>query len=285
MSDDVRRKLQARLGGPTGVRAALEDKLGQGPGKSTRTEETLYAPVDVYFVADGTGSMQPMVDAVSAGMTAIGTELFKTPGKGEMRMGVWVVRDHKDPAYFTQGTLRNSLTALVQDIRAIRCDGGDDLPEAYECAWRDLARTIPQLSGTRKSVVVFAGDAIPHGYAQPSQGPRRMEVYDNGCPEGVDYRMSWQAMTTAATLTLFVGTYESTSTAREMIAAQRSIVDEKNPNQKYILSDRMGDIPAIILAGARLAQSPHAAQEYIERLKIIDSGKAARVRGYLGMDK
>ena len=293
---DIRDRLRQQIGaqGPRGVLSgeaakALEDKLRGASAGQTAEERraALYSPVDVYFVADATGSMDYLLTSVRKGASAIGTELFNNPDKGEIRMGISVVRDHKDPLYFEQGVLRNTHRELEADISAIRCFGGDDLPEAYECAWLDLARNIPTLSGQRKRVVVFAGDAIPHGLLGNAQsGVRVSNYYDNGCPSNVDYRTAWRALTTAANLTLFVGCHRDTYTNEtEMERAQRSIVDATKADQKYIPLAQIGDISALVMAATRIVQSPTAAREYIARLQLEDRGRATRIAGYFGVGK
>jgi hypothetical protein len=287
---DIRDKLRAQIGQrPAGAlpgagHKALEDRLRDQAGAQQEKERAAqYAAVDVYLVTDATGSMDYLIATVREGAEKIGAELFNHPDRGETRISISAVRDHGEGAeWFQQGTLRSTLAPLQRDISAVRCYGGSDGAEAYECAWLQLAREISQNSGQRKRVVVFAGDNLPHGYKVNPQAQRRVYVDDAGCPHQVDYRTSWQALTTAAELTLFVGCHEA-HRDDAMIEAQRSIVAADDPRQRYVDLGNIGDIPALIMATTRLAQSNAAARDYIARLALEDSERAGRIKGYLGV--
>ena len=295
-TDDIRNKLRAQIGQrPAGAlpgagHKALEDRLRDQAGEQQEKERAAqYAAVDVYLDLDATGSMGYLFRTVLEGAEKIGAELFNHPDRGEIRMSISAVRDHQeDRGWFEQGVLQSTLEPLQQDITAVRCyGGGGNGGEAYECAWLERARSLPQLSGQRKKVVVFAGDDLPHGYKPEYHGLQRFHIgeFDVGCPHQVDYRTSWQALTTAADLTLFVGCHQGAYRNDVMVEAQRSIVAVDSPRQKYVALDNIGDIPALIMAATRLAQSNTAARDYIARLALEDSGRATRIAGLLGTTK
>src|SRR3989338_3411886 len=204
MAGDARRKLLEQVGGqrsagalPGSGHKALEDRLkGQGAAQEEAQRAALYAPVDVYLDVDATGSMDYLISTVREGAQRIGAELFNHPDRGEIRMSISPVRDHGEGAgWFEQGALRSTLAPLEQDIAAIRCYGGGDNAEAYECAWLERARSLSQLSGQRKKVVVVAADNLPHGYKPDPQAQRKVYLDDAGCPHQIDYRASWRALT------------------------------------------------------------------------------------------
>ena len=295
-NDDIRKKLLGQVGGrgpaaalPGSGHKALEDRLrGQAGAQEEKERAALYADVDVYFDADATGSMDYLFRTVLKGAEKIGEELFTHPDRGIIRMSISPVRDHQEgPGWFEQGVLRSTLAPLQEDISAIECyGGGGNGGEAYECAWLERARSLPQLSGQRKKIVVFAADDLPHGYKAEYHGIKKVNRYEHdvGCPNQIDYRASWRALTTAANLTLFVGCHgrDSPDYIKE---AQRSIVAADDPRQRYIDLANIDDIPALVMAATRLTQSAAAARDYIARLALEDTGRAARVAGLLGTTK
>lgn len=286
---DPRDRLRQQIGQkPAGAlpgagHKALEDRLRRQAGAQEEKERAaLYADVDVYLDLDATGSMGYLFRTVLEGAEKIGEELFTHPDRGMIRMSVSPVRDHQEGSgWFEQGVLRSTLAPLQKDIGAIQCyGGGGNGGEAYECAWLERARSLPQLSGQRKKVVVFAGDDLPHGYKPEYHGiEKRSYEYDVGCPNQVDYRASWRALTTAADLTLFVGCNDYTK------EAQRGIVAADDPRQRYVDLANIGDIPALIMAATRLAQSETAAREYFRRLALEDRERATRIAGLLETTK
>lgn len=292
----IRDRLRDKLTG-TSPRAALEDHAQASP-RTEEKREAQYADTDVYLVTDGTRSMEGPIDVVAKGMEQIGKELFQHPERGAIRIAAWGVYDHNFDHLLRPFELTSSLSTLVTHIRALqdletnRQQGsGADHAEGYECAWLALAREISRdAQSRRKKVAVFMGDMLPHGFFKKSQ--RVVPIYiqalallaavDNGCPHDVDYRLAWQALTTAADLTLFVGCSEhrgSPYRGSQVSSFQRSIVKENDPKQKFVALENVGDISTLIMGATRLAQSSAAYNAY---LKGLPAPQAAVVRGYLG---
>ena len=312
--DNIRDKLRARIAGAPaagqlggGARGAIEDKTtGQAP-RVAQPREILYHPLEVYLVTDSTMSMSPVIEAVSTGMRSISTELLETPDKGEVAIAIWSFTDHlndKGLPCIIPRPLRRGLDALLTDIKAIQLSGNPDDAEAYECAFlslaEELAKQRPQDRIAPKKVAVIFGDMVPHELLAKENVPhtsnyatsriytisRSLQLADGGCPDNIDYRQSWRALTTAADLTVFVGCSEhSMSPYKEkgVDRLQATIVDATDSRQKYVSIAETRIIPALIMASARLAQSPAAAQEYLKRLAIADAGTAKTVAGYLSM--
>ena len=309
MMADLRDKLRRQIGQaapgalPGGSRAALDDKL-RGSTQEEAQRAALYADVDVYLVTDATRSMGGPINAVAEGMSQISTEQLHHPERGDVRIGIWAVYDHDYRDLFCTFPLTSDPSTITSHIAHIRNLERNphlydaDHAEAYECAWLQLAREISTPAHTqtgRKKVVAFMGDMFPHGLAKTARYtlPTYFRILapaelDNGCPQQVDYRKAWRAMTTAADMTVFVGCADYSDSQYKGLgisAVQRTLVAEQDPKQKYVGLEQVGDIPAIVMAATRLAQSETAAREYFNRLALEDKGRATRIAGLLGTTK
>ena len=205
--------------------------------------------------------------------------------------------------YLQVHPLSGDLRELRRRISGIECIANADDAEAYECGWLEVAKRItnnPQRKG-RKQVAVFFGDMVPHRARDPkpyifeTTGPRgSYRMSDFGCPHGIDSVTAWRALDAATDLALFVGCTEygvgyaaSRYKGYGVDTLQRKIVEaargERNTSKFVPLQD-IGDIPALIMAGTRLAQSEAAFREYAQR-QLTDSGRRDRIAGYLEMKK
>ncbi len=268
-------QLKAKARGiPGAERRAITGGTPQEETSSGSAASTiLYHPVQTLVLVDTTGSMGWLIEGVCDGLTEITTELFQS-GKGEVQMAIWGVNDHlkgQDQfACITTAPYSSQLEQLLGQIRALHAHGGDDTAEAYECGHLLAARTIAQRPTGYKTCVLGFYDAVPHGVSIPGH-------HDNGCPFGATAEGSWRALTTAADLSVIVGC----SNDPAIVAAQRSIVREGDPKQRYIpFGQAREDIPQLITALTRYTQSPAAVQEY---LKGLETGKAHRIAGLLGV--
>lgn len=117
--------------------------------------------VDVYFLADNTGSMGAAIANVQAGATAIMSALTGL----DVQFGVGNYRDFTDPAPFTN---QQRITATVSDVQnAINpgwfASGGGDTAEGQLYALEQLASVA--VAGWRpssKRFIVWFGDAPGH---------------------------------------------------------------------------------------------------------------------------
>jgi hypothetical protein len=123
------------------------------------------APADIYFLADNTGSMGPVIAAVQAGATAIFTSLGSLTG---LQFGVGEYRDFNN-AGDTSAAFQNlqpitaNLAAVTTAINTWSATGGGDLPEAQFYALDQVAGStaIGWRPGV-KHIVVWLGDAPGH---------------------------------------------------------------------------------------------------------------------------
>jgi hypothetical protein len=116
--------------------------------------------VDVYFLADNTGSMGGSIASVQAGASSIMTTLAGMVP--DIQFGVGNYRDFGDPTVFlNQQVITANQVAVSNAINGWSATGGGDTPEAPLFA----LQSIPGVAGFRPGVVKFIvwfGDAPSH---------------------------------------------------------------------------------------------------------------------------
>jgi hypothetical protein len=123
------------------------------------------APADIYFLADNTASMRPVIAAVQAGANAIFAGLSALTG---LQFGVGEYRDFDNPgdtslAFQNLQPITASTPAVTAAIGTWSALGGGDLPEAQFYALDQVAGSaaIGWRPGV-KHIVVWLGDAPGH---------------------------------------------------------------------------------------------------------------------------
>ena len=162
------------------------------------------ALVDVYFLADTTGSMFGQIAAVQAGASSI---LSSISGLGDLRFGVGEYKDRFDSFLARDnisntthafpggvdtnnfvGTLTASQATAQTAINLWAASGGGDTPEGQAVALIDIASQTGWRTGSERLVVWF-GDAEAHespDVAAPLAYPTRAEVIAALNAEGID---------------------------------------------------------------------------------------------------
>jgi hypothetical protein len=152
-----------------------ENDLTLNPGDTFAETITVKIPrsgtsslADVYFLADTSGSMKPILDAVQAGANNVLTALN---GLGvDICFGVGNYKDfqrpQRDPYIFQhQQSLTNVADAVTSAISAWSAGGGQDRPEAQLYALHKLAEPADGQIGWRagaKKFIVWFGDSPGH---------------------------------------------------------------------------------------------------------------------------
>jgi len=115
--------------------------------------------VDVFFLADTTGSMGSALSAVKAGASSI---LSSLSGLGDVAFGVGEYRDIYDAfTYRTNTTLTTNTATAQSGINMWNAGGGGDGPEAQLYALEEVAETTPWREGSKR-IVVWFGDYYGH---------------------------------------------------------------------------------------------------------------------------
>jgi hypothetical protein len=116
--------------------------------------------IDVYFLADNTGSMGPAIATVQAGASSV---LSTLTGSGlDIQFGVGSYQDFGDPFPFQNlQTITASTSAVTTAIGAWSAGGGGDLPEADLYALQQVVTAAGWRAGAIKFIVWF-GDAPGH---------------------------------------------------------------------------------------------------------------------------
>jgi hypothetical protein len=123
----------------------------------------LYAQgLDVVFVFDSTGSMQPLINEVKENIRMM-TELLSSVTR-ETRVGLLTYRDTADfdSSYVTRYVAFTNRTAPLEKwIRGIQAGGGGDAPEAVLSA---IEKTLSVYRWRQrvKRIITLIGDAPPH---------------------------------------------------------------------------------------------------------------------------
>jgi len=140
--------------------------------------------LDVMFVLDVTGSMQPYINQARDEINGIATDLkaYGDYAPGDLRFGLIVFRDHppQDKTMLAQTYgFTSDINSLRTHLTSLQATGGGDGPEAQEDAlehalfagWRaDAAKIVNLIT-----------DSPPHGVS-----PKSNDGFPSGCPMLID---------------------------------------------------------------------------------------------------
>jgi hypothetical protein len=119
--------------------------------------------VDVFFLADTTGSMGSQIAAIQSAASSI---LSQAAGLGNVAFGVGEYKDQlatsSDPfAYRLNTNITTNTANVTAGINLWSASGGGDLPEANLFGLQQAATTTSWRAGSARILVQF-GDAPPH---------------------------------------------------------------------------------------------------------------------------
>lgn len=128
----------------------------------TLGEDVAASEVDIFFLADNTGSMGPILDAAKAGA---GTIMDALPSGYRFAAGSYLGDPSEGVPPGTAFTVNQALTtdraAVQTGINAWIAGGGGDIPEANLFALQQVANTTSWAEAAQRLVVWF-GDATGH---------------------------------------------------------------------------------------------------------------------------
>ncbi len=136
-------------------------------------------PLDVVFVVDATGSMQPVIDFLKRDIGTIKSALELV--SSQPRIGVTFYRDFGD-VFLTRSTrLTDKLATLDAFIGSMDAHGGVDRPEAVREGLNDCLKENPWAwKRDGRKVVVLMTDAPPHPDSQEDCLNLAKACKDNG---------------------------------------------------------------------------------------------------------
>ncbi|WP_209426849.1 vWA domain-containing protein [Pararhodobacter sp. SW119] len=115
--------------------------------------------VDIFFLADSTGSMGGQINQAR---TNANTIISGLSGLGDVHFGVGEYRDTGDAfTYRTNTALTGNATAITTGINQWTAGGGGDFPEANLIGLQRVAQETEWRAGSTRVVVMF-GDAPGH---------------------------------------------------------------------------------------------------------------------------
>ena len=149
--------------GPTGASYTVNKTVTISAGAPTTSK------VDVFFLADSTGSMGGAIANIKASATSI---LSSASGLGDVAFGVGEYKDVGDTfVYRTNTNISASgaanVTAAQAGINLWGASGGGDTPEANLYALQQVASTTAWRTGSAR-ILVWFGDAPGHDPSGPT---------------------------------------------------------------------------------------------------------------------
>ena len=91
-------------------------------------------PVDLLFVMDVTGSMQPEIDQLKNAIGILEMNLSSMPGKPRLRFGLAQYRDHGDDFVVSKIPFTEDANAFSKALSRVMAGGGGDEPEDLQAA-------------------------------------------------------------------------------------------------------------------------------------------------------
>ena len=178
-----------------GARAAKQGEGTLQDPKTLREQAKPGAPnvgrldVDIKFVVDMTGSMQPSISQVSAAMTRIAERLLDVdPGQASVRFGLVGYRDDVSKTPALEWTTRNFTPDLVdgKGFRDLLINGGKNLVASVSSdEWAEdvfagykLGLDSPWTSATSVKLMFLIGDASGHREHSVILTPHREAFYN-----------------------------------------------------------------------------------------------------------
>jgi hypothetical protein len=146
--------------GPTGASYTVNKTVTVSAGTPTE------ALVDIFFLADNTGSMGSIIGAVQTGASSI---LTSTAGLGNVAWGVGAYKDNGDDfVYQLNQSITTNQASVQAGINAWVASGGGDTPEAQLYALKRMATDAAtgwRTGSTR--IAVWFGDEPGHDPSGP----------------------------------------------------------------------------------------------------------------------
>jgi hypothetical protein len=165
----------------------------------------LLKSVDLCFVVDTTGSMQPFIDAAQRQLIDTMSKLSAN-NSIDLRVGLVEYRDHppQDKSFVTCiHQLTGDLKKMQKIINVLKADGGGDAPEAvYDGVFDACTKMEWQPYSCR--FILLVGDAPPHGTHHQEQefisgrARRRHNSFGDAWPDGCPCGLTTNTVTAAA---------------------------------------------------------------------------------------
>ena len=148
--------------------------------RTAQKEMEKFKGVDVAFLMDCTGSMQPYINGTRDKIVEIMRLMPTINPEAKVRLGFVGYRDHCDSERFIKidFTSAQNVERLASDLGKIRADGGGDAPEDIAGGLHMVAHELTWLASTR--LVIHFADAPCHG----SQYHSFSDSYPGGDPDG-----------------------------------------------------------------------------------------------------
>ena len=250
--------------------------------KTTSDVEKLLSAVDLCFVVDSTGSMQPFIDAAQRRLIDTMKEL-SAKSSVDLRIALVEYRDHppQDNSFVTRvNQLTPDLEMMQEVINGLKADGGGDAPEAVYDGVFDACTKVEWRPFSSR-FVLLVGDAPPHGARQSEQGRRGHATVSDAWPDGCPCGLTGNTVTAAAEtnrVTIHALSMQDTPVTVDSFAELA-----RGSGGHFALASVAGDVVSKIIevldAEFRDVEFDRRVLEAVRRLERIDVGAAADAEG------
>jgi len=172
--------------------------------------------INILLLMDVSGSTRAYINNLRDKAEYLYTEIIKIIPElaGKIEFSFTGVSDHCDGRLWFQPTAFSGDPAVLKNnLNSIENAGGDDEPEAYECAIKEINTWDLQDTNT---IVLAVIDSVPHGIGYAGR--------DNGCPNGVNWKTELDALKKKIKAFYVIGCSEHVSMKR----LQRLMVEEND---------------------------------------------------------
>ena len=244
----------------------------------------LLSAVDVCFVVDSTGSMQPFIDAAQRQLIDTMKEL-SAKSSVDLRIGLVEYRDHppQDKSFVTRiNQLTADMKKMQKIINGLKADGGGDAPEAVYDGILDACTKVDWRPFSCR-FVLLVGDAPPHGAQQSRSEPgrRRRDAVSDAWPEGCPCGLTSDTVTAAAENNRV--TIHALSMQDAPVTVESFTEIARSTGGHFALATVAGDVVSRIIqvldAEFRDLEFDKRMLETVRKLERIDVGAASDVQG------
>ena len=147
-----------------GSDAACPPEGGYDPATTARIQASV-RKIDLVFVVDATGSMDPYIAGVKETVKVIAEKMRDLDIAPDMAYGLWAYRDHgSESEYVTKGwPLQCDHDSLLKSLGNLEASGGGDTREAvYDGVQDAINCTSWRGEGLSHRIVVLMGDCSAH---------------------------------------------------------------------------------------------------------------------------
>ncbi len=160
-------------------------EIGEGSKKNVQTTEDALFNLDVAFMIDCTGSMQPYIDMAREKVREIIATLKSQYSDAKVRIAILGYRDIRDKKRFEGFQFSKKIDEATQFLQSLQAGGGDDTPEDVNGGLQRALDALKWKSPTR--ILYHLSDA-------PCHGKEFHNCPNDDFPSGYEEDKSWETL-------------------------------------------------------------------------------------------